>query len=434
MTRRLTSPSGHRVALLLAMILVGLASTSLLAQNTPAKINWGNTETPTNPAPGGTFKQTAPAQRAQITQPAQTSVGVKPVQNTSANKALKNVFDMDDKAIIIVSGKKTTAGELKKKIHAEIAKKSGPKKTVKAGARKLDLVALNVSQASLAGTTIQAREKAGRASAFAVVPVVQSTMSRTTPTKPGSLDKSTPVTAVAKTNNSAIDKEAKCLDKGPPRIIQVLGNLKAGARTSIQGWCFGDRLGRVEIIGTFPAGKPVLPVIAWDMREIVFEIPVIRHVTDQTVSVTVVSAEGKSSVNAQAQFVASRERVEVPDGLWSPNASFELSSAQGGNAVENKAYAGQVVKKLRINPQCTLSDMVVDAQAGGINNINGFDQGLTNEASVSIDWVGACINTTTITSHHDFIVQEGDDYSWSSACRASFQARAWAYCPVGIAP
>ncbi len=63
-----------------------------------------------------------------------------------------------------------------------------------------------------------------------------------------------------------------------------------------------------------------------------------------------------------------------------------------------------------------------------------LDQGPPNEASVTIDWVGTCTGTTTTTHYNYAVVQGSGDVSIKSACRVAFQARAWAYCPAGVAP
>ena len=60
----------------------------------------------------------------------------------AAAPAGKGLFSLDDRAIIIVGGKTTTAGQVKRALQAEIAAKAGAPKTVRGGARKLDLTAL----------------------------------------------------------------------------------------------------------------------------------------------------------------------------------------------------------------------------------------------------------------------------------------------------
>ena len=71
--------------------------------------------------------------------------------------------------------------------------------------------------------------------------------------------------------------------------------------------------------------------------------------------------------------------------------------------------------------------------SGGIRQIRGWEDGPANEAAVTIDWVGTCVNTKS-TSSYNYMLVEGSDVITKSACRVAFQARAWAYCPAGIAP
>ena len=72
--------------------------------------------------------------------------------------------------------------------------------------------------------------------------------------------------------------------------------------------------------------------------------------------------------------------------------------------------------------------------AGAVTRINGWEQGPANEASVSIDWVGVCTNVRATTDYNYLIVEGTREITIKSACRVAFEARAWAYCPAGIAP
>ena len=147
-------------------------------------------------------------------------------------------------------------------------------------------------------------------------------------------------------------------------------------------------------------------------------------------ALTVVTVDGKSSPAMQAKFVAARERVEVPERLWSPSAGFEMASTRD----DSRDESGQVSKSLRVNPQCVLDNFDATILSGDISQMRGWEQGRANETSITFDWVATCLRTTTTTSYSYFIVQRGDDYSVSNACRVAFLARAWAYCPVGVAP
>jgi hypothetical protein len=361
-----------------------------------------------------------------------------------AAKSARKLFDMEDRAIIIVSGRQTTAGDLKRALNAEIASKAGPPRTVKGGARRLDLVALNVARnttsvAPPAQTTVAARADT-RAAKLALAPSALSTYSQST--NPAGPNYSAEVTAaVNKSSTSAVLKDILCADKGPPKISEVVGRLKPGSKFSVWGRCFGVRPGRVEIIGQFPGGKLTVPFTAWDMSGVDLEMPAnIRGASDHAVAVTIITADGKTTPAMQASFVAARERIEVPDRLWSPAAGFELASTvetlntANGTSSVNPAASGQIAKSLRVNPQCALDNMDAMVLSGSVSQIRGWELGPANEATVTIDWIGTCIRSTTTTSYHYVIAQVGDDISVSSACRVAFQARAWAYCPVGVAP
>ncbi|MEC5386654.1 hypothetical protein VVD49_13035 [Uliginosibacterium sp. H3] len=340
---------------------------------------------------------------------ASTAVLQKPGAAATASattKPVKGLLYMPDEAVITVDGKRSTAGALKRQIDADLAQKAGPPKTVSGGTRQ------PAQNQALRGAVIR--------STTANVP----------------LDRATAIN-VSQTN-SAID--LKCNDKGPPAIAEVEGHLKPGGKTSIWGRCFGELSGRVEMIGQFPNGKIVVPFTKWSMTSVEIEMPAsIRGAADHAVAVTLITADGKVSLAKQAQFVAARERIEVSDRLWNPSAGFELSSTvetlntDTGVKRNNPAQTGQIARSLRVNPQCALDNMEATVLAGNVTRFQGWEAGPANEASVTIDWVGTCINTTTTTNYH-YVAAIGGSITISSACKVAFATRAWAYCPVGIAP
>jgi hypothetical protein len=325
---------------------------------------------------------------------------------------------MEDRAIIIVGGKPLTVGELKKNLFAEIAAKSGPPKTIKSSARKLDFVQPTPQ------STMQRRTGGGGNSSLSI-------KSENVLSLPGKV-----TSKVSADANHVSISEMRCPDKGKglPKISEIAGKLMPGQRVTVWGECFGDRAGRVEIIGPFPGGKLNPAFISWDQNSIELEIPNVQGASDNAAALTVVTADGKTSAAMQAQFVAARERIEVPDRLWSPNANFELSSAEDTYSNANKASHGQLAKSLRINPQCALDDMGVTVLSGNVTAIKGWEQGPPNEATVTLDWVGTCTQKNIRTDYNYVIAASGYDISFTSACRVAFQTRAWAYCPVGVAP
>ena len=444
------------LALCLGIALAGLAVPSGAADAPARSLDWSQTQPKASawsapadsagarlgapaaaPAPGRAPQATASTSLdAKATSPAAEPA----LARSGASRAAKGLFALDDRAIIIVGGKSTTAGQVKRALQAEIAAKAGAPKTVRGGARKLDLTALlgpgpagakPLPNGGLGGLPPQGGTKTRTPTTKAAT---ASALQSAQTVRPG-------VTQTVLSSKEAISLGSlRCPDKGPPKISESPGKLKVGGTAALSGQCFGDRPGKVELIGQFPGGKLTLPFMAWDNNAIELSIPMtIRGAADHVVAVTVVTAEGRTSTAMQAQFVAARERVEVPERLWSPSADFDFSATSATRALVgpedvNEAHAGHASKTLRVQPQCALDTMDAVVTSGGISQIRGWEEGPPNEAAVTIDWVGTCVNTKTTTNYNYVVVQGSPDVITKSACRVAFQARAWAYCPAGIAP
>lgn len=330
------------------------------------------------------------------------------------------LFQMPDSQMITVDGKPIAAGVLKKAIVAHIDANAAPPTTVKVQTRHLNVAA--VMHGVAAGT-------AGTA------PTQLLTRTTALPTSLDSKSRELPVVQnfaerVASTRGVSGIGALMCNDNGPPRIDEIKGKMRPGQSLTIDGTCLGNRAGRVEIIGPFPGGKLVPAFTAWDMTGIVLQIPAtIRGATDGAVAVSVITADGKVTPARMAQFVAVRERVDVPERRWSPAPGFDLADAIDATPSTNKAYAGHLAKSLQINPQCALDSMDAVVLAGSVTQIRGFEDGPANEASIMIDWNGACTGGTI----KSFAVA-GGDIAVVNACHVSFYTRAWAYCPAGVAP
>jgi hypothetical protein len=233
--------------------------------------------------------------------------------------------------------------------------------------------------------------------------------------------------------------EMQCPDKGkgPPKISEIQGKLMPGKRVTIWGECFGERTGRVEIIGQFPGDKLSPTFASWDQNSIEIEIPAnIRGAGDHATTLSVTTADGKTSTSMKVPFVAARERIEVPANLWSPSAKFELVSNESKPMDQNAARSGQTAMKLRITAQCALETMDAVVASGGITEINGWEQGPPNDAAVTLKWVATCSGRNATPGSSGGFLGLGDKFGTTgySACRVDFQTRAWAYCPVGVAP
>ncbi len=338
--------------------------------------------------------------------------------------APNDLLQLDDRAIIIVGGKPVPAGEIKQEILAELAKLAGPPKTIKSGTRKSAVLAqANTGRVPLSRRMPQVASNEP-ASRLGVAAPPQARVGELASIKP-------PLRLDAISKGSVPNARALlCLDKGPPTLSEVSGPLRPGKTVTLDGLCLGERPGAVEIIGQFPGGKLKPPFAAWTMTHIELTMPAdIRGAVDHAASVTVVAADGRRTPAVQAQYVAARERVEVPESRWFPGPRFEQALAVNARSTSNPARAGQLPRSVRVNPQCALNTMEVVVLAGAVTAINGWEDGLPNEASVAIDWLGVCLNTTI--SKREILV---GGIRYESACRVALHARAWADCPTGVTP
>ena len=363
--------------------------------------------------------------------PARTTSTPPAEQGGMQTPARGDLYQMEDRAIIIVGGKPRAAGEIKKLIGEKLSKKAGPPKVVSSSSRKASVASAGAKSAAPMPGAVPAQTLQA-----AVDPRAAASRSLAQPASSGAASAlARPPKSLAVATQSAPNvRDLKCLDKGPPAISDVSGPLVPGSKVAIHGLCLGDRPGHVEIIGQFPGGKLRPAFAAWDMTGVEVVIPAdIRGASDHAVSITVVGADGRRSTAMQGQFLAARERIEVPASRWSPGANFELSSASDRMMSNNTAYAGQLARSVRVSPQCGLDTMEVTVLAGSVKGINGWEAGPANEASVVIDWQGTCVGQE-IWSETDYMIYKIGDVKFNSACRVALLARAWAYCPVGVAP
>ncbi len=411
-------------SLALFVFISSLLSGHAQAQNQAPNINWATKDALTNAPSQGSFKQQP------VQQPQQAPAGA-PVQKSPELKPGTHLMNMDVKSIIIVGGKQTTVGEAKKKFQAELKRKIGPIKTTKAKPRKLDLSTFQIVSPTGKLVTSNSTPLTGLSKSKGEFPAPA----------PGNSEWKT----AARVEKSGLPYICKTNEL--PQISNLSGRLIAGRKVVINGTCFGDRSGSVELIGPFPGGKLKLPFTSWNQFSVALEIPAtIRGVADQTISISVITANGKATPAMPAQFIATRERLEVPDRYWTPNASFNftrdsVTKHEGGyNAgidipraiQDNEARIGQTPLTLRINPQCSLESMSVDVLAADKVAIFGWENpGPANEANPILSWVGTCHATTYLTSG---TVLSSSSETINATCTVSFKARAWAYCPAGISP
>lgn len=351
---------------------------------------------PLNPAvlaPGGKAAAVAPA----IATPAAAAAGQQVLPD--------NLLKMDDRAIIIVSGKQKQAGDLKRELGAELQRLSGPPKTLRTASRKQ----LIMPAQKFDSTRVQAGAAVGSAATGLK-------------TSRGALA----------SGMSYTELKNYCRDH-PPEITRVRGALTPNQRFRIEGSCFGDTTGAVQVIGQFPGGNMKLVFERWTDGEIVAFVPAVQGAADHAVALTVVRSDKKPTPAAQASFIAARERVEVPGHFWTPGQNFDhTDTANGGGNIftsytVHSASSGSHTTPfaLTINKACALESASWTSSVGRVDAFNGWDDGAPNEARVNIVWTPTC---TTRTNNYVFASDS------QRVCRIAFNVKAWAQCPIGVAP
>ena len=376
--------------------------------------------------------------------------------NVKANKSRPNLFDMDDRAIIIVSGRQTTAGALKKSILAEIENKAGPPRIVHGGARKpvlmdahpehLDASATQRVNPAIAG---QAQLRVERATAAGSGAPSLSTRSQSVMPIPPLIPAVPPLwakgTFAERANHAKTDaiNEFTCADKGPPAIAEIQGKMKPGQAVVLQGRCFGNQAGRVTVVSSyFPGGKLELTPAAWDMNEVKVALPGnLTGMPDHTVYVSVTTAGGKASSTKGGAFIALREHIVVPSRLWGldkgvyAEKTIDIQRTTSGFLGTTLLIAwdpAEVARSqfvLNVNQSCALDTMDVKVYLGEVRSASGWENGPPYQGVVSVAWRPRCVDTKTVETGL-FV----DDIEQRNVCAISFALNATANCPVGVSP
>lgn len=295
---------------------------------------------------------------------------------TRAAALPKNLFDLDDRAIITIGGTPVAAGAVKGEIRAELLRQAGP-------ARKVSAVRRTNPGQTVAPVMVQQTVVGGPAA------------------------------------NAKVD----CEQYGP-RVTRFDAPIKSGEPFTVHGWCFGNARGSIQIDGRFGTVSPRNPQ-SWSDDTIRAVMPDVSAVPDHKITVVVKLPNGKESPATQVAFLAARERLEVDPKFWRPTSHFADTDVPEPNALQTRIQPRSNRFRITINPSCSLETMDALPTLGGVQAINGWDTGPLNEASIEIVWVPTCTTTTT---------DKPFETSWSQVCRVEFDLVAWASCPIGIRP
>jgi hypothetical protein len=327
-----------------------------------------------------------------------------------------HLLTMDDRALIVVNGKPTPVIEIKRELASELRRQSG---TPRSASTSRSTARASKAPMKHPGGQFKPTFPAGSLTP-PPGPRIQTTV------VPG-------VTTSMRVRQEEIYNPKTYCRTHAPAIMGIQGVLTPNQRITIDGVCFGDHGGEIQVIGQFAGGNMKLAFERWADGEIVAFVPAVRGAADHSVAVTVVRADRTRSTAAQAEFVAARERVEVPAHYWNPNESFSHTEIAdgGGNIltgyVSHGASAGSFSTpfSISINKACGLDNVVWTSTVGRIDRLSGWEAGPPNQADISVEWTPRCI-----THSKNYIFASVSQ----RVCSVEFNLKAWAACPVGVAP
>ncbi|MDE2349098.1 MAG: hypothetical protein KGL92_11410 [Gammaproteobacteria bacterium] len=220
----------------------------------------------------------------------------------------------------------------------------------------------------------------------------------------------------------------------PPRIRSV-GPIVSGANFLVQGDCFGQQLGAVEIAGNLPNGRIEAPILQWRMGAILAQMPPVSGYGDGVVTVTVVSGAGTRSADTNGRFQASKQRVDV-SSHWQPSSHYlhyEVDPVVHENwgPAPSLNFDNAATFQLAVNPMCALDTMQVTMRHGQYLEQSGFENGPPNASTTTVHVRESCLATETSTDILGTYVSSS--YS-DAACVTEYDLQAYAYCPVGVTP
>lgn len=406
-------------AAVLTTLLIALAAPAAHAQTANSRVQQRATQP---------VRQVQPAPAAPIATPAVRAAAAQVTPyGTAAKQTLPaNLFKMEDRAIIIVGGKQVAAGDVKRQLVSELRQTSGPVTSARTASRAPTQPVLDLTGGPFGGGFngfFKPRPRRPQERITATGGIAGASVAG-----PGR------ETLASKPALSYADMRNYCKTH-PIEISRVRGTLTPNGRFTIEGICFGDESGAVDVIGQFSGGHMPLLFESWSDIEIHAFVPPVSGATDHAVAVTVVRRTDKvRSAAAQAKFVATREIVPVPARYWTPSPDFVQVDMDegGGNLFTGFTVWGAGPPEARIspfsvqvNPNCALDSAGWSVRSGRLEAFTGWEDGPPYHSNVNVAWTPHCVIHTT-----NYIVSKSSE----RICDVDFTLSAWASCPVGVAP
>lgn len=226
-----------------------------------------------------------------------------------------------------------------------------------------------------------------------------------------------------------------------PEITRITA-LSPGRSFTIDGICFGERIGRMQLAGG-PGNGTTLTFSKWTDTQIVGQVGKVSGARDGNVELALFTGDGQRAVPRMARFIAERATVRVPPERWAPGGSLSWAVTDYPQIARLSAQFPGVTWQPNFQLPQRFSAKLTDGcevVAVGVDGA-GFDvlRPMQFEASPSAsDTIVSVSLRTAATARiredlHSPIGATGTPMSYTVS-RGSLTLTADAVCPVGVAP
>lgn len=226
-----------------------------------------------------------------------------------------------------------------------------------------------------------------------------------------------------------------------PEISRITA-LSPGRAFTIDGICFGDRIGRAYLTGG-PGAGTTLSFSKWTDTQIVGQVGKASGVRDGNVEITLATSDGQRAVPRMAHFIAERATVRVPPERWAPGGSLRWAVTDYPGIAKLKAQFPDVALQpgfqlpqrfsARLTEGCEVVAAGIEGTGFETSRPMQFEATATaHDATLSIGLHPA--TTARIRDElHSPIGATGVPVPYTVS-RGSLTLSAEAICPVGVAP
>lgn len=226
-----------------------------------------------------------------------------------------------------------------------------------------------------------------------------------------------------------------------PEISRITA-LSPGRTFTIDGICFGDRIGRAQLAGG-PGAGAFLSFSKWTDTQIVGQVGKVSGARDGNVELTLATSDGQRAPARMVRFVAERETVLVPVERWAPGGSLRWAVTDYPDVAKLKAQFPDVTYQpnyqlpqrftARLTEGCEMVAAGMDGAGFEVSRPMRFEAtAAANDAAIVVG-LSTAATAKVRDELHSPIGATGVPTD-RMVSRGSLTLTAEAVCPVGVAP